>query len=83
VPTVQATGKVTDGAGRVGIELRSIREDQDRDRLLILDPRSFELLGAQTVALDALASRLGVPTGAVTENTVILERAATDQIQAP
>jgi len=83
-PNVRAVGSVRDGAGREGLALRYIREDQDSDheQELILDGRSFELIGKRCRALDELARRFGVPAGAVIENTVVLERAVTDQIDA-
>jgi hypothetical protein len=83
-PNVRAVGSVWDGAGREGLALRYIREDQDRhhEQELILDGRSFELIGRRCRALDGLARRFGVPTGAVIENTVVLERAVTDHIDA-
>jgi hypothetical protein len=37
-------------------------------------------IGKRCRALDGLATRFGVPTGAVIENTVVLERAVTDHI---
>jgi hypothetical protein len=82
VANVRAAGTATDGAGREGASLRYTREDQDRDREveLILDASSFELIGKRTHALEEMASRLGIPAGAVIENTVIMERATTDQI---
>jgi hypothetical protein len=83
-PNVRAAGTATDGAGREGISLRYTREDQDCDheQELILDGRSFELIGKRSRALGSLASRFGIPEGAVIENTVILGRAVTDHIDA-
>jgi hypothetical protein len=83
-PTVVARGTARDGAGREGIALRYVREDQDRDHEneLILDPRSFELLGTRTRMLGNWAGRLGIPEGSVTENTVMLEHNVTNDIPA-
>jgi hypothetical protein len=80
---VQAAGNLTDGAGREGLGLRYVREDQDQaaEQELIFDPESLELLGARTRSLQPISAWLGVPPGTVTRTAVVLEHAVTDEIE--
>jgi hypothetical protein len=84
VPGVRIDADATDAIGRHGTVIRFVRDDQDTDReqQLILDARSYELLGERVAIVDAAASSLDVVDGTITTETVCI-RAVTDEPAAP
>jgi hypothetical protein len=76
IPGVEFVRDAVDAAGRHGVAV-AYRSANDRDELLF-DPRSHRVIGARSVFLGREA---GLPTGAVTYSSAVLESAVVSQVR--
>jgi hypothetical protein len=78
LPDVRSIGTVQDAKGRTGIGLAAratMREGSGTvfDEVLVLDPKTYQVLGEQDIVVKAGGSMRGMQPGTILSNQVVLE----------